>query len=237
MSRRRLALAALLLAAFGGLLGLSSAAPDGGRVRSMVLALSWQPAFCEGAPGRPECRALGPGDRAARAFSLHGLWPGGRGTAYCGAAAALEDRRWSDLPEPEIDRETAAALARAMPGMRSGLHRHQWAKHGSCAGTDADRYFDMALALTAEVNGSILAEAFRRRTGARLTAGEIRAVIGHAFGEAAAGRTAILCRDGMIVELRLHLRGRIDPDARLARLMAAARSVPAGCRGGRVDPA
>ena len=236
MRRPRLALAVVLLAACGTWLGLGSAALDGGRAQSMVLALSWQPAFCEGAPGRPECRALRPGDRAARAFSLHGLWPGDRGVTYCGAATALKDRRWSDLPEPGIDRETAAALARAMPGMRSGLHRHQWAKHGSCAGTDADRYFATALALTAEANGSILAEAFRRRTGARLTAGEIRAVVAQAFGEAAAGRISILCRDGMIVELRLHLRGQIDPAARLAPLMAAARSVPPGCRGGRVDP-
>ena len=225
-------------AALLGWLAWPGAGPDtaqpGG---AMVLALSWQPAFCEGAPRRPECRALDPGDRAARAFSLHGLWPGGRGTAYCGAAAALEDRRWSDLPEPELDRETRAALVQAMPGMRSRLHRHQWAKHGSCYGTDADTYFDHALALVAAVNGSVLAEAFRRRTGARLTAGEIRAVADHAFGEGAGDRIAIVCRDGMIVELRLHLSGRVAAETGLAALLRAARPMAAGCRGGRVDPA
>ena len=228
-------LAAVMLAAWLGQ-PLSNTGHGGDPGGAMVLALSWQPAFCEGRPRRPECRALGPGDRAARSFSLHGLWPGGRDTAYCGTAAALEGRRWSDLPEPDLDRATRAALARAMPGARSLLHRHQWAKHGSCYGSGADTYFDDALALAAEANASILVEAFRRRTGARLSAEEIRAGADQAFGEGAGARIAVVCRDDMIVELRFHLVGRVGPEGGLGPLLRAARPVAPGCTGGRVDP-
>ncbi|MEM1312980.1 MAG: ribonuclease T, partial [Pseudomonadota bacterium] len=99
-----------------------------------VLAASWLPAFCEGAGGRRECRALERGalPAAERGFVLHGLWPQPRGRAYCGAAQGLEGVRWSDLPSPRVDRETGEQVVRVMPGAASGLHRRQWAKHGSC---------------------------------------------------------------------------------------------------------
>src|SRR5688500_1270964 len=41
----------------------------------LILAASWQPAFCEGASGKPECRQQGKSRFDANHFALHGLWP------------------------------------------------------------------------------------------------------------------------------------------------------------------
>jgi len=234
-------LAALVLAGLVAALALPVAErPRSGEDEAgetMVLALSWLPAFCEGAPGRPECRLLGPRDRAARGFTLHGLWPGPRGTGYCGRAGGLADRRWSALPEPEIDAATRAALAEAMPGMRSHLHRHQWAKHGSCYPATADEYFDDALYLLGQVDRSAIGDLFRERIGRDLSAAEIRGAADRAFGTGAGARVSVVCRDGLIVELRLSLRGRIDPDTALGDLLAAGERGGPGCARGHVDPA
>ena len=46
-----------------------------------------------------------------------------------------------------------------------------------------------------------------------------------------------LDEDGLITELRLHLRGTIGPGARLTDLLAAAPATRGGCTAGRVDPA
>lgn len=240
--RRRLVagLAALALAGLAAVLAPPEAerrlAAEDGAGEALVLALTWLPAFCEGAPGRPECRALGPRDPAARGFTLHGLWPGPRGTAYCGPAAGLAGRRWSKLPAPEIDAATRAALAEAMPGMRSHLHRHQWAKHGSCYAAGADEYFDDALHLLRQVDRSALGDLFRARIGGDLSAAEIRGAADRAFGTGAGARVSVVCRDGIITELRLGLRGRIDPDTALGRLLGAGTRRPPGCARGRVDP-
>jgi ribonuclease T2 len=207
--------------------------------RENVLAASWLPAFCEGAAGRPECRALdaAPASRPARAFSLHGLWPQPRGLAYCDEAEGLEDRRWSDLPFPGVDRETAERLVVAMPGVASRLHRHQWAKHGSCyrAAGGADEYFDDALWLLAELNASPLRALFEDNAGRVLAPAEIRRAADAAFGPGAGERITTVCADGMILELRLHLSGPVTPgESDLGALLRAAPPAPPGC-GGRVD--
>ena len=43
--------------------------------RNYVLALSWQPAFCEANPGKRECRWQTGSRYDASYLSLHGLWP------------------------------------------------------------------------------------------------------------------------------------------------------------------
>jgi len=72
-------------------------------VDSYVLALSWQPAFCERKPNRPECRSQHERRYDANNFSLHGLWPQPRDYVYCNIPkdiVELDKRgRWSDLPK------------------------------------------------------------------------------------------------------------------------------------------
>ena len=73
---------------------------------SNVLALSWQPGFCEHAQFRgtkPECEALEAGELSISHLTIHGLWPNKRacGTRYgdCrGAALDLTEQDWGGAP-------------------------------------------------------------------------------------------------------------------------------------------
>ena len=101
-----------------------------------VLAVNWQLAFCETRSRLPECRSQTEDRFDASHFTLHGLWPQPRSKAYCGVAktdiAKDKKRRWRDLPWDRLDQTTWKRLQRLMPGTRSGLHKHEWIKHGTC---------------------------------------------------------------------------------------------------------
>ncbi|WP_108259743.1 ribonuclease T2 family protein [Mangrovicoccus ximenensis] len=162
-----------------------------------LLALSWQPAFCDLGrnPGKPECRLVNDGKLpwTEAGFTLHGLWPQPRGTQYCGISRtdmqADRDGDWEDLPRVALDRGTAVKLIRLMPGVRGQLERHEWTKHGSCYG-DADGqpgYFRDALWLTEEVNaalGPVMAE----RLGRQVTLAELRRALEDRFGTGRSGQ-------------------------------------------------
>lgn len=230
-----------------GATGSSARAGDGSaESRSNVLAVSWQPAFCETKPGKAECRILNADDSlpAARQFSIHGLWPQPRNNAYCDVSPSVErldtGRDWASLPEPGIDAETAAALAVAMPGVLSDLHRHEWIKHGTCyrGAGGADEYFDDILWLMEDLNTSEVRQLFERSIGRRLDVDEVRAAFDAAFGDGAGERVSLSCNGGMIVELKLHLAGQITAgETGLGDLMSAAQPVGTGCSSGLVDPA
>jgi ribonuclease T2 len=60
---------------------------------SYVLAITWQPGFCEHAKyngKKPECDAMNSGALEAKTLSLHGLWPNKQecGTSTAAAAAS-----------------------------------------------------------------------------------------------------------------------------------------------------
>jgi ribonuclease T2 len=79
-----------------------------------VLALSWEPAFCETMKGKAECQHETAASYEASHFALHGLWPQPRRNVFCGvdrATAALDDQhQWKQLPEPQLTPATKAAL-------------------------------------------------------------------------------------------------------------------------------
>ncbi|WP_161992651.1 ribonuclease T2 family protein [Aureimonas leprariae] len=210
-----------------------------------ILAISWQPAFCEGQSNKPECRSQ-TADRAdASRFSLHGLWPQPRSKQYCGAAAGLKDKdkspAWQSLPAPELSAETRRRLEAAMPGTQSFLDRHEWARHGTCYGRNADGYFTETLALLDAVNASPVAKLFADRVGKDVTAEEIRGAFDQAFGNGAGERVRIACRnDGdrrLVTELTIGLGGEVGATPDLPALLRAARPTKAGCPGGVVDAA
>jgi ribonuclease T2 len=87
-----------------------------------VLSLSWSPTYCEGQPESSQCKAEVP-----YAFVVHGLWPQyerGGYPQYCDTAPGLDD------PSVMLD---------IMPAR--GLISHEWSRHGTCSGLDADGYF------------------------------------------------------------------------------------------------
>jgi len=206
-----------------------------------VLAASWQPAFCETHQATPECRSQTASRFDATHFALHGLWPEPPSNVYCGVAPGLrsadEDGEWRELPSVDLTASTRAQLETLMPGMRSGLERHEWLKHGSCAGAAPELYFTAALALLDQLNASPVRDLVAARIGRYLSATELRAAFGQAFGPGAGARVELICEHALITELRLHLRGALGRAPRVQDLLATAPAVPDGCTGGRIDPA
>jgi ribonuclease T2 len=93
-----------------------------------VLALSWSPGFCtlEGdQKNRDQCRS-----GSGLGFVVHGLWPQNeRGyPVECGPAGRTPSRQAMDVARNVFPEE--------------GLARHQWRKHGVCAGSSPTDYFN-----------------------------------------------------------------------------------------------
>jgi ribonuclease T2 len=182
-----------------------------------VLALSWQPAFCERNAGKPECRELDGGDFAATNLSLHGLWPNaadGEHPFYCGDAAGSRDAdeagNWCALPETGADQATQSDLAQVMPGSMSCLDRHEWIKHGTCTGLGGDAYFDASVRLVREMQTTQLSDVLRASIGREVARRDMLAAFERDFGAGAADALELVCRrDGQrayLAEVRLALR-------------------------------
>lgn len=85
-----------------------------------VLSLSWSPEFCHGHPQSPECV------NGHFGFVVHGLWPqfvDGYPENCSTAAGPSNPSNMTDI----------------MPD--AGLVEHEWSRHGTCSGLDADSYF------------------------------------------------------------------------------------------------
>jgi ribonuclease T2 len=207
----------------------------------MILGLSWQPGFCEGRSNIPECRNQSADDLAARQFSLNGLWR--MRQTYCGVPDALKDQdkqhKWLDMPALALDETLKVELAKAMPGMASGLERHEWIKHGTCSGDVAADYYSRSLKMLSAVNGSAVGRLFRDNLGRTLKEADIKAAFETAFGPGAGDKVKMRCRkDGgrqVITGITIGL-GKVDGDD-LALLIAAAGKTKFGCAEGVVDEA
>ncbi len=223
--------------------------PAGNEFTDNLLALSWQPAFCEYRPNKAECIALNDGNlpKAAEGLSIHGLWPQPRGKDYCGVPQALVQldtaSRWADLPAVEIDAETREALDVVMPGTASFLERHEWIKHGTCflGSGGADEYFDDTLRITDAINASAVGVFLAGHVGATVETSDIRALFDQEFGAGAGDRVQFACKgDGgrvLIQELTVALSGTITETTAIGDLMRNAATQTIGCPRGVLDPA
>lgn len=232
------ALAALLAGAFG--YQQLAAGPA-----EYVLAVSWQPAFCETKPRLPECCSQTAERFDATNFTLHGLWPQPRSRAYCGvgddAIRLDEQSRWRDLPWERLDDGVWRRLQEAMPGTRSGLHKHEWIKHGTCYdGSGAQEYFEDSLLVLDALNRSAVRDLFAGSIGREVTGDEIRAKFDESFGPGAGDRVRISCKDDgarrLIVELTIGLVSKIGPGSDVAAHIGQADPTDPGCPAGIVDP-
>lgn len=229
--------------------GKVTSAPSGAKVdvggNLYVLAMSWEPAFCEGLPDKAECKAATAQSFDSTHLALHGLWPQPRRRAFCNVdrqlAQADDEHRWEDLPEVKLSPETRAALNQVMPGTQSVLERHEWIKHGTCyPGADAEQYFKDAVRVMGEINASPVQALMASRIGQKVSGQEIRAAFDQAFGAGAGERVRLACKpDGnrqLLVEITVGLRGNISGGAPVAQLIQAASPTDAGCPAGVVDP-
>ncbi len=214
----------------------------GKRSGQNLLALSWHNAFCETHRYKKECKRgvenLLQRKYAESSFVLHGLWPQPRANTYCNVDSALKEldkqKRWRDLPSLALDEEVQSRLRRVMPGVASDLHKHEWVKHGTCYGTDANRYFQDAISLVEQVNNSALGQLFRKNIGRYLSLKEVRQAANKAFGRGAGERVVLQCKRGMITEMWLFLGG---GSSDLASLLKGGKKSYSRCKGGRVDRA
>jgi ribonuclease T2 len=218
-----------------------TSAGGGGATATHVLDVSWEPAFCEGHGEKAECQRETEQSFEATHFSLHGLWPQPKGHYYCGVDRTLKDadkrNHWGDLPEPDLSAATRDRLAAVMPGVLSGLERHEWIKHGTCYGGDANTYFNRAAELAEQLNASAARELFAGKIGQSVSLADIRGAFDAAFGAGAGARVVVDCppNSGEVSELVIYLAGDVNGSAPLADLIhAAAPPDEPNCPGGVV---
>ncbi|MEM8978013.1 MAG: ribonuclease T2 [Pseudomonadota bacterium] len=158
-----------------------------------VLALSWEPSFCElegYAKGREQCDRLD-------GWTLHGLWPQNTTgwPSYC---------KTSERPPSRSQTRGQTALFGS-----SGSAWHQWKKHGSCSGLSASAFYDLSqkamdritappvfLKLDREVKlpASVVEEAFLQANPALMADG-----------------VTVTCRSKRIQEVRICLTKDLEP--------------------------
>ncbi|MDJ0597387.1 MAG: hypothetical protein QNJ37_00860 [Crocosphaera sp.] len=214
-----------------------------------LLALSWQPAFCETRPNKTECLTKDTNTFEASHFVLHGLWPQPRSNVYCGVSDDIitldkDSDKWLEMPPIELSEETWDELSEKMPGVASGLHLHEWYKHGTCYSESPEEYYQESIALLDQVNASAVRDLFVENLGETLKAKEISQPFEGAFGVNSGDKIAVKCRndsDGdrnnMITELWINLEGEIEADTSINQLLENASDARLGSCEGEIDPA
>ncbi len=218
----------------------------GRKAAQYLLALSWQPTFCESRPNKKECRKQTDKRYDASHLSLHGLWPQPRANAYCGVTdndkGIDRHKRWHLLAPVKLSQDTMNKLAFVMPGSQSNLQRHEWLKHGTCYGTNADTYYKHAIELTQQVNRSAVGRLFADNLGKRITLKQVRNRFDQAFGKGAGRKVDMRCdRKGRVSELWINLKGQTTnkkaADLDMSSLLKAAINAGSTCYKGVVDEA
>jgi len=207
---------------------------------SYVLAITWQPGFCEHklepnkSRQKPECRAMDSGELEVANFTLHGLWPNKRecGTNYgnCGS---------TDI---QLSEETLALVRPWMPNFRFGneFGNYEWKKHGTCqSDMDDDTYFRRAVAAVRTFNDSEVGRYIRANIGGSVERQRLQELLRRIHPDAP-GSFSFLCSGDRLHEIRVQLPAQFREGPGLAELIGPAparvRSVPRDeCRQARIQ--
>ncbi len=191
-----------------------------------LLALSWEPSFCETHTSKTECRAETRQSPEAKQLSLHGLWPQPNGNFYCHAdpkqVTIDKASHFDQLTAPNVTQATHDRLAAVMPGVQSSLERHEWIKHGTCFGTSADVYFNRAADLTEQVNASAVGQLIAAQAGQAVQVSDLVAAFSQAFGADARKAIVIKCASGELSEIDVYIAGDVTGTAPVSQLLAKA---------------
>ncbi|MBF0110854.1 MAG: ribonuclease T [Magnetococcales bacterium] len=184
---------------------------------SFVLALSWQPAFCQTQAGmkKPECQNPTPGSSPRDRFTLHGLWPNrkscGTHYGYCGSVCNAPKKtggNWMcQLPALTLKPEVHDSLSAVMPSMehQSCLERHEWFKHGTCSGLSIDDYFTLAARMTDMFNDAGIAAFMAQCPGTTVSEENFLRVIDQHLGQGSSRKVRLSCQNGNLVEVQILL--------------------------------
>lgn len=206
-----------------------------------VLALSWQPAFCETQPRKEECETQTASRFDATNFALHGLWPNVSGDddqtfSYCDVTQGVirQDRAgdWCAMPEIILSDAVWQDLAVAMPGTASCLHHHEWYKHGVCTGMSPDAYYALTNALVERFAATAFNRYVAARVGKEVSRRDLLNQFDVEFGEGASDYLSLRCTklDGvsLLSEIQIVLRPDIAALDDFAALFPDERIPPSG---------
>ena len=201
-----------------------------------LLALSWQNAFCQTHQYKKECKSMSLKDFGATHFVLHGLWPQPRNNQYCNASKKEigkdKNKQWNRLNDLDLNSTVRKELSKFMPGYSSNLHKHEWIKHGTCYGTDANSYYFNAMTLLGQVNESALQKYFKLNIGKQVRLKDIRKVVESTFGKGTGNHVTMNCNRGLITELWFHIGSKEDA---LGALLLKGETPKSRCFKGRID--
>lgn len=208
---------------------------------SYVLALSWQPAFCETKPDKKECKTQTPDRYDATNLALHGLWPNKNNDkkhtfGFCGVKKSIRKldnaNKWCKMPSPNLTYETKIDLSESMPGFASCLERHEWYKHGTCSGMGADKYFSTANRLVASFAASSMGQYISANVGSIIDAADLFSEFEKDFGEGSRNSLQLHCANvngaNMLVEVRVYLANPITAGGALKDMLVSPPSYEKG---------
>lgn len=205
---------------------------------SYVLALSWQPSFCETHRDKPECQVHDEKSYQAHNFTLHGLWPNKRECGinyeFCGEVRTRSDD-FCDYPALTLFSEVRNRLEQVMPSVAAGscLKRHEWFKHGTCQTKwSMDEYFDIAIDFTKQFNESGIGYFMSRNIGRIVTEDEFIRRVDCAHGKNTHKSIEIKCKNGNLVDVYIYLTDNIHGEEDLGLLLNRAdREFKSNCGG------
>ena len=203
----------------------------------MLLALSWQNAFCETHRYLRECKSSRKSYTDTK-FGLHGLWPQPRENIYCGVSSEDKSldksRKWRNLAPLKLSETTRKELLEVMPSSKSSyLQRHEWIKHGTCANMSQDEYYSRAISLTKQINESKVGQFFTQNIGKVVKLEQIRFKMNESFGRGAGKKLELRCKDGLISEIWLYLGDANSDD--ISILLKDGKDVRSRCTKGKID--
>ena len=180
-----------------------------------LFSVSIQQNFCRFHEAKKECRTLYKNDFAKNNFTIHGLWPQPRSKQNCSNRyERLDGVLWSELKEK-------------MPGVVSGLAKHEWRKHGSCYGKSEKEYFQDSLKLLGEVNKSKLRDFVFSNRGKVITKQQLNQIVKYPR------KVQLVCKGGYITEIRFSIKGDISKSS-LEELQKGAKTLHGGCQRGKI---
>ena len=214
-----------------------------GLADSYVLAMSWQPAFCEtNKKGKKECTDesfLGEDQYQANNFTLHGLWPNKKdcGINYGFCSEVKQKSSFDAYDALELNEQTIKSLGMVMPSVRAGSHleRHEWYKHGTCQKMVVNEYFNYATQLVQEFNSfPVVTELIKtaketylkddsipqdKKKSFKIKKSDFNKLIETSLGAGAAKSIVIVCKKDMLVEVNIPLKKDLPMNPKLADLI------------------
>jgi ribonuclease I len=192
-----------------------------GKFDYYVLALSWQPAFCETQPTKEECETQAAGRFDATNFALHGLWPNITGDddhtyGYCDVTQGVieQDKAgdWCDMPQLSLSDTVWQDLTVSMPGTASCLENHEWYKHSVCAGMSPEAYFALTNALVTRFAETNFNHYVAERIGNDVARRDLLSQFDAEFGDGASDFLSLRCTKLNGISLLTEIQIVLQPD-------------------------